>query len=213
MKYYGLSCFTVKSGASTLVTDPFSPKDVGLSLPQLETDAVVYTEGREVVLEGAKERIVPAPARVENGKRMLEIFEPGEYEVGEIFIRVLSRPEIILITAQDVTVGYLGLRKEIDLKASFDDVGMVDYLIVPVGDSGLFPEWTQVDELIENIGPGIVIPSCYRLDRMKEPYTRLLSLSDLSGNLGEYRTEKKLKLTPVSITEESQYEIVALQPG
>lgn len=208
-----MSCFVVENGDASLVTDPFDPKEVGISLPKQKADMVLYTQDPEVVSDKARERVEVSDARAASGKELLEISEPGEYEVGGIFVRVCCNPTIAMISVNGVNVCYLGLASSIEGKMKLDDLGEVNYLIIPVGDGEEFLDWKSVGKMISDVDPGVVIPSCYRLPDMGAKQKDLKELSDFAKELGIAKIEedKKLRLQQVVATDESQYKLVQLE--
>ncbi len=213
IKYFGLSCFTIKRGDAALVTDPFDPREVGLSYSQQEADMVVYTKSVTEISDRERDKVTLSPLRVKKAKPLIEIIEPGEYEVGGIFVRKYSTNGPVIINVDDVTICYLGLSKEIDKDVKFDDMGSIDYLIVPVGNGGDFMEPKEVDALIKEIDPGVVIPSCYKVEGMKNVYSGIGTLGDFLKEAGVSNVvkERKLKLQPAPVSEDTQYKVVELE--
>lgn len=213
IKYFGLSCFTIKRGDATLVTDPFDPREVGLSYSQQEADIVVYTKSVTEISDKERDKVSLSSLRKKKAKPLVEVIEPGEYEVGGIFVRKYSPNGLVIINLDNVTICYLGLSKEIEKEVKFDDMGSVDYLIVPVGNGGDFMEPKKVDALIKEIDPGVVIPSCYMVEGMKDVYSGIGSLGDFLKEAGVSSVvkEKKLRLQPSPVSEDSQYKIVELE--
>jgi len=213
VSYFGLSCFKIKYSDTVLLTDPFDPGDVELSFPAQTVDIVLYTHAYESVPDGVRKKVLPSEVRVAKGQTLLEISEPGEYEVGDIFVRFMSDPGVVLISMEDVTICYVAPTRTIDDAKGFDDLGIIHYLIIPVGDSDEFLNWTKVDDVIKEIDPGVVIPSCYRIEGMKGKYGELKTLSDFTKEYGiaDVSSEKKLKLLPVVSTDDSQLKLVELE--
>lgn len=206
IKYLGLSCFQLKVGETVLVTDPFDSKEVGIPLPAMQADVVIYSQPLASVSAAARAKISPTEERVRRGTGVIEVDSPGEYEVGGIFVQYLDKPRLQLIAIEDVMICYIG-PEGIDQDSKFDDLDMVDYLIVPVGDGGRYMASEQVDSVIKGIDPGVVVPSCYHLAGMKGPYDKILSLDAFFKSVGVSGVvhEKKLKLESITVTEESQY--------
>lgn len=214
LTYYGLSCFKIKHGDTVLITDPYDSKEVGLKLPKLQADMVLYSQGYDLVNAGARKKVEVSDARKEAGKDLLEIYEPGEYEVGDIYVRKYGRANVSAITIDDISIYYAGMAREFEGSGKFDDLGTIDYLVVPVGDATKFMDWKQVDKLIKEIDPGVVIPSCYKLDGMSGDYGKLRDVDEFlkDAGVGDVSREKKIKLQNVGGVEESQYKIVVLDP-
>jgi len=213
VKYYGLSCFAFKFEDTVLVTDPYDPKEVGLSYPLLKTNIVLYSQPLIKVSEKAKKKISVSEAREKSGKELYVIHEPGEYEIGEIFVRVLTDPGVVIISMGEVNICYIGPTREFDSNAKFDALGMIHYLVVPVGDGKEYMDWKKVDSLVTEIDPGVVLPSCFFVDGMAGKYADLRKPSDFLKEAGvsDVSTEKKLKLVPAVPSEDSQYKAVVLE--
>lgn len=210
LTYYGLSCFKLKTKSVTVVTDPFNPKDVGVSLSPKEADVVLYTAEPT---KDAASKIKITESREAAGKEVLSVTEPGEYEVGGVFVRAHGSPNYHVITAAGISVCYLGLFNGPWKEEDFVDLGNIDYLIVPVGDASLFIDWKQLEKVINEIDPSIVIPSCYKLDGMKGDYAGLKTLKECLSEFGSGDTspEKKIKLQSYTKGEDDQYKIKVLE--
>lgn len=204
LSYFGLSCFRLKYKDTTLFTDPFDNKEVGISLSPQDADIVLYSNLQGSFSEKARAKMKVNPAREASGKNLIEIFEPGEYEVGGIFIRAYGIPPVYIITVDDVNIAFLGMRKEKMPANAFDEVSDIDYLIVPVGDAGLVWNAKEADQLIKEIEPGMVIPCCYKMQGMNGDYAKLASAKDFFKEIGvtDIKTEKKLKLENIPDAEE-----------
>ena len=213
IKYYGLSSFQIKRGDTVLLTDPFDPRAVGIPLPPQECDVVLYSKDEELVSDKAKSRFSPAPSRADKGGEVFEIHEPGEYEIGGIFVRKVNDSGVAIISADDVNICYLGLVKDLDKSVKFDQLGTIHYLIIPVGNGDEFMDIKKVDSLIKEIDPGVVIPSCYKMEGMKGEHASLRELKEFvkESGVATVEEEKKLKLQPVAPSDEAQYKIVHLE--
>ncbi|MBN2100280.1 MBL fold metallo-hydrolase [Candidatus Dojkabacteria bacterium] len=213
LTYYGLSCFRIKSGSACLVTDPFNIRGLGISIPNLEADMVLYT-GDPEKLGDCSSKLKTSEARAQSGQSYFEVAEPGEYEVGGIFVRVYSDSSVSVITSENVNVCYLGMisghAPSID---EIEDVGNIDYLIVPVGNGVSFIDWKNLDKVIKDIDPAVVIPSCYKLDGLKGDFSDLKKAEEFLNEFGfgAVEPEKKLSLVPVSRNEDYQMKAVVLE--
>jgi L-ascorbate metabolism protein UlaG (beta-lactamase superfamily) len=208
LQYYGLSCFRIKTKRSTLVTDPFGVREVGISYPLFEADCVVYTG------KGDSSKVKADDERVSKDLDLIEINEAGEYEVGGIFIKSFENPVFHIISMGEVSICYLGLLKGEIKRESFEGVGDIDYLIGPVGDGEEFVEWKTLDKLINEVDPAVFIPSCYKMDGMKGKYQNLKDLEDFLKELGisKPHRESKLKLKHYPESEDKQLSTIILEP-
>jgi len=212
LTYFGLSCFRIKTKNAVLVTDPFDPKETGISMPVLEADLVVLTQPRSKAGKGLS-KIKLSEYRHGQGRSLMEIYEPGEYEVGGIFVRTYASPRLHVISFDSVNVCYMGLMGGAVAGADLSGLGNIDYLIVPVGDAGVFIDWKKMDKLIKDIDPAVIIPSCYRLDGMRGDYAELKKVDEFLSELGSVskEAEKKLKLYSIPRGDDEQNKVVVLE--
>ncbi len=212
LAYFGFSCFRFKFGNTTVFTDPFDSKEVGLSLDKQEGDIVVWSEAESDIKKGARDRVSVSEDRDKKGGELVEIFEPGEYEIGGVFVRSYADPVFHLISAGEVNLCYIGPVKAQEMKVNFDDLPDVDYLIVPVGDGDMFSDWKAVGDLIKNIDPAVVIPSCYKMDGMKSPYDKLKGVDEFLKEFAGHEVEatKKLKLQHKARAEDAKFDVEVL---
>lgn len=216
LTYFGLSCFRIKTRDAVLVTDPFDPKSVGISMPSMDADIVLFTGSRKKTdCSRSLSKINLSENRELAGKKLMEINEPGEYEVGGIFVRAYRNPGFYVISSDSVNVCYMGMMGGSAAGADFSGLGLgnIDYLIVPVGDAGIFIDWKKMDKLIKDIDPAIVVPSCYRMEGMKDDYLELKKVEDYLSEFGSAagEPEKKLKLHSISREEDRKCKIVVLE--
>lgn len=205
----------IRANETVLLLDPFNPKEVGIPLSPTEADMVLYSDPDSSTDEQVRSRVVVSPNRLSKGKELLEITEPGEYEIGDIYLQVHSDPEVVVINIEDVNICYVGIGKKLSTEADFEDLPTIDYLIVPVGDGSMGLDWKTLDVVLREMEAGVVIPSCYKEEGMKEPYSQLKSLKEFADEFGagEIKHEKKLKLQNVVLGEEEKYEVLVLDSG
>jgi hypothetical protein len=131
--------------------DPYDPKDVGLSYPLFKADAVLYSDGVY------SKKVKPSENREEKSLNIIEITGSGEYEVGGVFITKSDSSPFYMISHQDINICYLGLLKGEISRGLFDDIGDIDYLILPVGDGKEFVGWKDLKKIISEIDPALAI--------------------------------------------------------
>lgn len=212
LRYLGLSSFLIKTPKITFLTDPFDAKEVGVKMPKVEADVVVYTGEYKSAAKVTKSLVSVSEERKSRKFGLIEIAEPGEYEIGDVFVRYYDDPDFCVFTYDDMSICYCGLMSGVIQDSDFSDIGDIDYLIVPVGDSDSYVELKVVDKLIKEIDPAVVVPSCYKMDGMKGAYEQLKVLDEFLGmsGLSEVEPVKKLKLSAISRGEDSKYNIVVL---
>lgn len=163
--WYGLSCFRIREGGTTVVCDPFD-KQIGLALPKIRADVV--TISHEAPGHNAVDR-VQGEFKVLRG--------PGEYEVGNVFVSGMAtyhhrqkddepeRTVAYFFEFGDLTIGHLGDMGKVPKQSEIEDlnIGEVDILLVPVGGNATLDSARAI-EVIGILEPRIVIPMHYRHD-------------------------------------------------
>ncbi|MCL4374268.1 MBL fold metallo-hydrolase [Patescibacteria group bacterium] len=165
IKYLGHSAFSLKTKDARLVTDPFSPKMVGLKFPKIEADIVTVSHQHEdhnqtQLIAGAP-LVIDWPGQFEkNGVRIsgYRSFHDDKQggERGEVILYKIEADGIAFLHCSD-----LGMIPD---DAFIDQIGDVDVLAVPVG--GYYTiNADQSALLIKKIEPAIVIPMHYRVNQ------------------------------------------------
>lgn len=207
LRYFGQSCFKIKTKSASLVTDPYSAK-----LPKIGAEIVTVSHNH------------PDHNCIEaiEGKPFI-ISGPGEYEIKEVSIQGIPtfhdtqngelRGEniIYVITAEDLTLCHLGdLGHRLSPKL-LEMIGDVDVLFVPTGwDKSLGPK--AAAEVVNQIEPRLVIPMHYKTSLHKtEEYKDMAPVEEFLKEMGVEKQEmEKLVLSRSSLGEEM--ETVVLKP-
>lgn len=162
IRWFGQSCFEIKSKSGTIITDPYSDK-IGLILPQLQAD--ILTISHDHYDHNAKEKITAQKI----------ITTPGEYEVGEIkILGILSDHDnsggtergkniIFRFLIDEISIlhlGDFGATKLTDIQ--LNEIGTVDILLIPVGGKYTINA-SEAVEIIKAIEPRIIIPMHYKI--------------------------------------------------
>lgn len=162
MKIKSLGYTSVKLSFANVdvVTDPVEAKSFTKSFPKTSGDVVLFTKEKYVrdvnILEkeGFEGKIEPS-----NRESVLEIVNPGEYEVGEVFIRRDMGTNFYVLDEGDVRVAVIGLdSKEIPLE-KFKDLGDVDVLVVPAGNGEDFMSYEKLEKMIPMVDPTYLVPT------------------------------------------------------
>lgn len=208
LQYFGLSCFRFHSKGVSIVTDPYNTKDVGISYPILEADAVIYTD------KGDEKKVKPSDERRNKSLDLVEIRGAGEYEVGGIFITSFDSVPFFVISTRDINVCYLGMLKGEISRDLFENIGDIDYLIVPVGDGKDFVDWKDLEKVVSEVDPCVLIPSCYYIDGMKNHWKDLKKADEFTREFGFSNPEKemKLKLKHFVDADSKQLNTILLEP-
>lgn len=164
----GWSTFLLSTENISLLTDPQSLKDSGLSFNKVKSDVVLFSDtnlvGQEDVLKGKDlmKKIEP-----DHRDRIIEITSPGEFEIGGIMIRRDVDTPFYTIDESTLRIVYMGLlNKDFD-PSQTKDLGDVDVLIAPIGNGSLFIDYDKLEKIISNIDPTILIPCSYKVDGLK----------------------------------------------
>jgi L-ascorbate metabolism protein UlaG (beta-lactamase superfamily) len=200
--WYGQACFKIQNGDRVIIFDPYGGKRVGLRRPQLKGDIFILKSEEEI-------------ARFEeDGGEGFVIVNPGEYEIGGIFIigiKTSSGQTIFLVDWDGVKIGYLGEIKS-PLKATeIENLGELDVLILPVGNKKTVLSPKEAVEMVEAIEPAIIIPCCYHLEGLK---INLESLEGFCKEMGIKAGEKleKFYLKKGTLNKEKM-QLVVLKPA
>ena len=157
IEYYGANAIALSTKNVRLVVDP-NVEQLGLACPNVKDSVVAVTEPRFSLM---------------NDSAKLVIDGPGEYEIGDISIvgvaaqrhidteSVVKSGTIYRVSSGDVSGAILG-----NIAATLDDdqlerIGVVDFLVVPVGGNGYTLDSTEAISVIRQIDPKAVIPVHY----------------------------------------------------
>lgn len=134
----------------TIVIDPYKPS-TGTFPRSLTTDIGIYTRGEKNTVTLSGNPFILATA--------------GECETKGVLMTAVDGKEkphtLIRIDAEQMSLGHLGLIKELPPKAAIDMLSGVDVLFVPVGSKdGLTPELAM--KAINIIEPRVVVPMAFK---------------------------------------------------
>ena len=196
IEYKGSNCVVISTKHTTIVVDP------RLSLVGLKD----YSGKYDVELATQSEFAV----RKEDS---LVIELPGEYEVGNLTIRGIAArrnidtPEegnkstIYKVESNGISVGILGhIAGELS-EVQLEALGMLDVLIVPVGNNGYTLDAHGAVHVVRQSDPKIVIPTHYADKELKYevPQSELEEFLKEIG--GSHETVSKLKLKTGTLPE------------
>jgi len=196
ISWYGQSSFKIENKNTSVLLDPFSSKEVGLRGPNLKSDIVIFSK------------------KINKGKiserDIFLIDGPGEYEVKNIFIYGFSFEEkktIYLIEIDQIKIGYLGEINKLLKSEIIEKLSDIDLLIIPVGNKKTLLSPKKAMELIREIKPAIVIPSCYRLPDLQIPLEPLEKFLKEAG-IKNFEPVNRLKVKKTELEKEKMKIIV-----
>ncbi len=186
--WYGESYFRVsvqkeKSETVEVVIEPFG-KDIGLKRPKIKADILIEKEG----------------VKYDNvdGKPFI-ISNPGEYEIGGVFIQKTSYApsrSFTFIEAEEIRVCHLGGDfDDKDIASEYiETISEADILMVPVGGQGSL-DHKGAAAIIAQTEPKMVIPMNYGLIGSK------VKRDDIKDFLKVMGVDKKEELPKLNIKE------------
>lgn len=207
LQFYGANCVRVSTKkASVLIDDNLEA--LGGKNHDKEGDICLFT--------------VENVARKPKSAKMV-IDQPGEYEVSNISIQgIAARAQIdeenkktatmYKITADDTRIVALGhIYPELS-DDQLEQIGMVDILIVPVGDHGYTMDGTGALKVIKKIEPKIIIPTHFADKTLKyEVPQQTLDDALKQMSMEPSETAPKLKLKHTELPEVMQLVVLEKQ--
>ncbi|MHB1864980.1 MAG: MBL fold metallo-hydrolase [Candidatus Saccharimonadales bacterium] len=198
IQFCGANCLIVSNKTTRIVIDD--------NLEKLGKKSIIKPE--DVALYTNEDK--------ESDKARLSFNSPGEYEVGDISIVGISAKPFInddsgktctmyKLIASDVSILVTGHILGEFTGNQLEQIGTVDILIVPVGNSGYTLDPIGALKLIKDIEPKIVIPTHYKQTGMKYPVEQI----DLNSALKEIgmevkETVSKLKIRSADLSDVTQ---------
>ena len=200
IKKIGWTTFLISTDGISLLTDPLQMKEEGLNIPKTEADICIFTNKPEGKYD---DKIGP-----DKRAKIMEIFTPGEYEVGGLMIRRDFNEEFYIIDEKNLRVVYMGgVSKGFDPEKT-KNLGDVDALILPVGDGDSFMDYDTLEKVISYIDPAILIPCAYKEEgkkstgiKTKEEFIKHFGYANATDegfvNLARKRVEEEQKSVQV----------------
>lgn len=157
IEYKGGNSLIISTKKTDLVIDP-NLAVVGLKPLSVKGKVELATEPR---------------LAVNDAEALLLIEGPGEYEIGDFSIRGISARRhiddddqekvatVYRIEIGEVRIALLGNIASHLSEDQLEEIGVVDFLIVPVGGNGLTLDATSASSIVRSIDPKVVIPVHY----------------------------------------------------
>jgi len=210
--WYGQSCFRLREGAITVITDPYD-KSIGYTMPRLRADLVTVSHD------------APGHASVAAVKGEPKVLNrPGEYELKGLFItgiqtwsggaakgEVKEENTVFVFEFGDLTVCHLGDLSKVLTQAQVESMPDVDVLMVPVGGGGAL-DADKAAEVISQLEPRVVIPMHYLTeysDLKLDPLTKFLK----EMGVAEHAPQDSLKVTKAALPEQTQVVVLVCKQG
>jgi L-ascorbate metabolism protein UlaG (beta-lactamase superfamily) len=210
--WLGHSCFRVREGGVTIVTDPYD-KSIGYVMPRVRADIITVSHDAPGHAAAAA---IKSEARV--------LTKPGEYEVKGIFITGIQtwrapgaqgaakeENTVFVFEFGDLTVCHLGDLARVLTQAQVEAMPDIDVLMIPVG-GGSALDADKAAEVISLIEPHIVIPMHYKTSWVNLPLDPLSKFLKEMG-AAEPAPQESLKVTKSDLPEETQVVILECKQG
>lgn len=206
VQFYGANCVRISSKKFSVVVDDNLSK-LGLKSITKDDDISLRTS-----------QLIPAH---KNAKFLADM--PGEYEISNVIIHgIAARAHmdeegkhtavIYTVESEDVKIAILGhIYPELG-EEQLESIGMVDAVIVPVGNSGFTLDGVGALKLIKKIEPKLVIPTHYA-DKAINYEVPQVELDQALKGLAMQPTEtvSKLKITPTELSDSTKLIVLERQ--
>ncbi len=197
--YYGLSCFKIQSGDTTLVFD-FPSKKSEIKAPRFHADIIIQSSDYDA-------------EKVSEDSFLID--RPGEYEVKGVYIRGMKSYHdssfgkkyglntIYVLRLENINLCFLGDFGEKELRPELKEgIGKIDILFVPIGGENVL-DAEGARNTINQIEPAIAIPAYYSEDPPACPSGRRAGeagkkgeiLKKFLGEMGQKDTKPQEKLS------------------
>ena len=204
--YHGANCVSINIKKATITVDD-NLSSLGLKSVTKNGDIALFTGSRSET--GTQPKII--------------IDQPGEYEVSDTSIQGISArahmdedrkksATIYKIIGEDLRIAVLGHVYPELSEAQLEQLGTIDILIIPVGNSGYTLDSIGALKLIKKIEPKMIIPTHYDDSAIKYEVPQQ-SLEEAVKGLAMEPKEAlpKLKLKPGEISDVTQLIVLERQ--
>jgi L-ascorbate metabolism protein UlaG (beta-lactamase superfamily) len=202
IQYYGANCVVINFKSTRIVIDD-NLEALGKKSIVKADDVVLFTYDDSATSKGR-----------------LTFNGPGEYEVGDIsIIGIEAKPFMNDDSGKMVTM-YKLIGSDVNVLVSghilgelssrqIEQVGLVDVLLVPVGNNGYTLDPIGVLKLIKDIEPKIIVPTHYKQADINYPVEQI-DLDSAVKELGMEIKDKvsKLKLRPSELSDVTQLVVI-----
>ena len=174
IKWYGHACFRIEGDGVSIVTDPYTPEVAGLDPMEEPADVVIMSSATDRFHSNAS--MIPGDPKIVNA---LEIAGRGPVEVNGVEFEAFPTMEslkhkespdenaIYCFDVEGISILHMGDLVNRHAGEQLDRLrGKVDVLLALTGGPPTI-ELEDLDRVIEEIGPRIVIPMHYQIPRLK----------------------------------------------
>jgi len=155
----------------TVVTDPTCAKEITGGFSKTQADVILYSKkdlvGKEEILEKAG---LTSKIEVSEGRSLIEISNPGEYEAGGVFIRRAVNQNVFILDESDIRIVYIGEDSKSIPMDALKNLGDVDILIVPAGGSDVSDRYMgdeKLEKVIKAVDPTVLVPTGFAAEGVK----------------------------------------------
>ncbi len=207
LKYYGGTLFKIDTGQVAVATDPVFMAEEEIEFSPLTVDIALISDPTKIGQDNflkeyqIKSKVSPSKGR----KKVYEISNPGEYEIGGLIIRRLDEQGVYILDDGYIRLVYVGVTRsdKLDLKM-FGKLGDVDVLIIPVADGENFPGYKNLEKLVNKVDPMYLLPAVYN-DESLEKFLKECGYSKPEEK------KSKLKVANAPEKDEREMEVVLLK--
>ncbi len=204
IQFFGANCIILNGKQGRLVIDD-NLDELGAKSVSKEGDIALFTGPHKDLARSAK----------------LVIDQPGEYETAGISIYgILARAHmdeekqqsatIYKIVFDDTTVLVTGHIYPDLTDDQLEAIGMIDVMLVPVGNSGYTLDAIGALKLIKEVGPKVVIPTHYDSSKLKYPVPQQ-TLEEALKTLGMEPKETVAKFKPKAAEYTENAQLIILE--
>jgi L-ascorbate metabolism protein UlaG (beta-lactamase superfamily) len=210
--WFGQSCFRIKEGNVTVVTDPYD-RSIGYTLPKLRAEIVTVSHEAPGHSNGSAVKGEPKI-----------ITRPGEYEVRGVFITGIQtwrgsaakgeakeENTVYVFEFGDLTVCHLGDLSKPLTQAQVEAMPDIHVLLAPVGGGGAL-DADKAAEVIAQLEPRIIIPMHYLTEHTTlklDPLARFLK----EMGAAEHEPQESLRVTRSGLPDEPQVIVLQCKQG
>ncbi len=216
--YLGHACVRLRGRDGIVLIDPFD-RSVGLDIGRPTAHIVAVTNrapdhNNVAVVKPLKESLFIADG-------------PGEYEVQNILLRGVRTAHsdgeggkqghntVYVVHLDDVVFCHLGDLGHKLTAGQLDEIGNVDVVFAPVGNGQWALKLDQLDDVLSEIQPKLVIPLYNNQPQQSLEQAHLEPLEKFTHHMGlkEWQVQDKLNVSVSSLPrDDEETQIVVLQP-